>query len=96
MPTGSQDVTLADLLPDTAPGPLSLVETTELKQAVRTALTQLPPAQRAVIVLRFYLQLTEQEMSNLMSTPLGTIKWRLHAARKQLEVLLRPLMDHKG
>jgi RNA polymerase sigma-70 factor, ECF subfamily len=78
------DFTFADLIPDAAPGLDVLVEQAEVQQAVWAALQKLPPDQRAAVVLRYYLGLGEDEMSDQMNVPPGTIKWRLHAARKQL------------
>jgi len=80
---------LADLLADPGPGPDALVETAEVHDAVWEALGRLSPEQRAAIVLRYYLDLSEAEMSRHLDTPPGTIKWRLHAARERLREFLR-------
>jgi RNA polymerase sigma-70 factor, ECF subfamily len=61
----------------------------DLKEQVMAALDQLSPEQRAVVVLRYYFDYSEQEMSETLSTPQGTISWRLHSARKKLGVMLR-------
>jgi RNA polymerase sigma-70 factor, ECF subfamily len=81
---------LANLLADHRPGPASLVESQATREAIWDALGQLPPPQRAAIVLRYYLGLSEAEMAASMACPPGTVKWRLHAARKRLRVLLDP------
>ena len=86
-----EETSLADLLADPNPGPADLVEAAETRQAVWAALGKLPPAQRAAIVLRYYLGLSEAEMADELACPPGTVKWRLHAARKRLRTLLRPL-----
>jgi len=88
---GGEEASLADLLVDPNPGPADLAEAAETRQAVWDALGKLPPAQRAAIVLRYYLGLSEAEMANQMACPRGTVKWRLYAARKRLRRLLRPL-----
>ncbi|MCK6576627.1 MAG: RNA polymerase sigma factor [Anaerolineae bacterium] len=87
---------LADDAPDwdmllnaDAPDPQDEVEASELRETVRRALLALSPEQRAAIVMRYYLDLSEMEMSDLLAVPTGTIKWRLHAARKQLRGLLQ-------
>jgi len=85
------EASLADLLADPSPGPADLVEAAETRQAVWAALGRLPPAQRAAIVLRYYLGLSEAEMADELACPPGTVKWRLHAARRRLRRLLRPL-----
>lgn len=91
--TGSEgeETSLADLLADPGPGPEDLVETEEIRQTVWAALGKLPPVQRAAIVLRYYLDLSEAEMADELACPPGTVKWRLHAAQKRLRTLLRPL-----
>lgn len=83
------EATFADLLRDPTPEPESAAEHAALKEAVRDALDQLSPEQRAVVVLRYYLDYSEAEMSSALNTPPGTIKWRLHNARKRLRALLK-------
>ncbi len=78
----------ADLLPDAAPSPDEAAEQDELRRVVGQALAQLSPEQRAAVVLRYYLDLDEGEMAAALSIPPGTVKWRLHAARRQLRGLL--------
>ena len=75
---------------DTETGPQELAEEAEERRRVWAALEKLPPAQRAVVVQRYYLGMSEAEMAENDSSPPGTIKWRLHAARKRLSKLLRP------
>lgn len=87
--TVAGDATLEDLLPDEAPLPETEAQRAELRQAVHEALNKLSPEQRAAVVMRYYLDLSEAEMSDALAVPAGTVKWRLHSARKQLSVLLR-------
>ena len=83
------ETVLADLLADPNPGPVDLAEAADIRQAVWEALSTLPPTQRAATVLRYYLGLSEAEMAEELACPPGTVKWRLHAARKRLRELLR-------
>jgi len=78
-------------LADPGVGPQELAERSERRRRVWTALEQLPPAQRAAVVQRHYLVMSEAEMSENEESPPGTIKSRLHLARKALSNLLRPL-----
>lgn len=80
-------------LTDPAPLPEELVEAEETVQAVWRAVVQLPPKQRAAIVLRYYLGMSEDEMSEELHGPPGTIKWWLYAARQRLRKLLHPLQS---
>jgi RNA polymerase sigma-70 factor (ECF subfamily) len=58
-------------------------------QALWIALGMLDVDQRVVLIQRYYLGLSESEIACRTQSPLGTIKWRLHAARKFLRRLLQ-------
>ncbi|MEW9547417.1 SigE family RNA polymerase sigma factor [Nonomuraea sp. NPDC050783] len=62
-------------------------ESTLVRLAVRRALAQLPPRQRAVIVLRYYEDLTEHETARLLGCSLGTVKSQAHNALARLRAL---------
>lgn len=79
-----------DALSDPAPGPDELLERAETREAIWEALAQLPPEQRAAVVLRYYLGLSEAEIAGEQDCPPGTVKWRLHEARHKLRALLTP------
>ena len=63
-------------------------EFNNLKWQIKDALEELPPRHRAVIVQRYYLEMSEQEMSEALDSPPGTVKWLLNAARTRLRELL--------
>ena len=81
---------LISRMADPARGPQEAAEDSETRRRVWRALEQLPPAQRAVIVQRYYLGMTEAEMAGSAASPPGTVKSRLNTARKSLSKLLRP------
>jgi RNA polymerase sigma-70 factor (ECF subfamily) len=66
-------------------------EEAETASEVLAALGALPPVQRAVLVQRYMLGLSEAEMAVAHARPPGTIKSRLHAARGRLRTLLHPV-----
>ncbi len=70
----------------------SQVESTQLQHEILNALSKLSPRQRAVIVQRYYLEMSEQEMSLALDAAPGTVKWLLNAARERL----RHLLGQKG
>ncbi len=70
----------------------SQIESGQLQQEILTALSKLSPRQRAVIVQRYYLELSEKEMVQTLGAAPGTIKWTLNAARERL----RHLLGQKG
>ena len=79
---------LVACLADSGSGPQDLAEEEETRRRVWEALAELPPAQRAVVVQRYYLGMSEKEMAKEGAAPPGTIKLRLHTAKKSLAKLL--------
>jgi RNA polymerase sigma-70 factor (ECF subfamily) len=72
------------------PLPERAIADAETADEVWTALAALTTAQRAAIVQRYYLGLSEAEIAAALGSPKSTIKARLHAARERLKsVLLR-------
>jgi len=60
------------------------VVATERAQHLLRALAQLPDAQRDVILLAFYAQLTHEEIAERLELPLGTVKGRIRLALGRL------------
>lgn len=60
----------------------------EQAQAVHAALTQLPLVQREILTLFFLEDFTIQEIVEIMNLPEGTIKSRLHYAKRALKSIL--------
>jgi RNA polymerase sigma-70 factor, ECF subfamily len=56
---------------------------------VRRLLAVLPEEQRAVVVLRYYHDLPEAEVADILGCPRGTVKSRLHHALARLTALVR-------
>jgi RNA polymerase sigma-70 factor (ECF subfamily) len=54
----------------------------------RRLLAQLPEAQRAVLVLRYFHDLSETEISEVLEIPPGTVKSGAHAAVARLRALV--------
>ncbi|HEX2326360.1 MAG TPA: sigma-70 family RNA polymerase sigma factor [Chloroflexota bacterium] len=65
----------------------------EEREAVQRALAQLPEAQRKPIQLAYYGGLTQVEIAQLLSEPLGTIKTRMRLGMQKLRVLLASEAD---
>ena len=55
---------------------------------VSTALAELSPVRRATILLRFYEDMSEHEISMALDRPLGTVKSDIYRALRQLRPLL--------
>jgi RNA polymerase sigma-70 factor (ECF subfamily) len=88
VPLEPQDGSLSLDLRDPAPLPEARLEAQETRQAIWQALARLTPDQRAAVVLRYYLEMSEAEMTAVLQRPTSTIKWRLYAARRRLATLL--------
>jgi len=65
------------------------VESTEFQRQVWDAMRSLSPRQRAVVVQRYFLDMSEREMAVKLEIAPGTIKWLLNSARTRLRALLR-------
>jgi len=79
---------LAKWLIDPEPKPEQLLEEKEVRQTILKAMQRLTPEQRAVIVMRYFLEMSEADMSEEMERPLSTVKWWLRDARKRLRSLI--------
>jgi RNA polymerase sigma-70 factor, ECF subfamily len=62
---------------------------TEAGMDARRLLAALPEAQRSVVILRYYHDLTEDEIAEIVGCARGTVKSRLHYALARLAALIR-------
>jgi len=69
---------------DGSAGPDELAEESDLKDAVRRAIFQLPVGYRAVLVMRDIQDMSYKEISEVLMCPVGTVKSRLNRARLAL------------
>jgi RNA polymerase sigma-70 factor, ECF subfamily len=58
------------------------------RDVIRKALDTLPEDQRVAIELAYFGGMTQQEISTVLDTPLGTVKTRVRLAMKKLRVSL--------
>lgn len=77
---------------DAAPGTDAMAEV-DLRDALVRLLAQLPPRQRAVIVLRYWEQLTEAETAALLGCSAGTVKSATSRALQRLRELAESWPD---
>lgn len=64
------------------------VESIEVQNQIWDAMQKLSPRQRAVIVQRYFLEMSEKEMAEEAGSAIGTVKWMLNAARERLRGLI--------
>jgi RNA polymerase sigma-70 factor (ECF subfamily) len=60
----------------------------QLRRAVWSTLARLPEAQREILILRDYQDLSYSEIAKVLSIPIGTVMSRLHRARKSMRELI--------
>ncbi len=92
---GAREAVDIDLLPleSQAGKPEAELEAEERRSQVQRAVLALPPAARAVLVLREYEGLSYQEIATALDIPVGTVMSRLNYARSQLRQSLAPLLE---
>lgn len=64
-----------------------------VEEQVSTALAQLKPDDRSIVVLRYFQSLSYDEIADVLGIPAKTVKSRLFTARDRLRVLL---LAHEG
>jgi RNA polymerase sigma-70 factor (ECF subfamily) len=82
------DETELELLLEHAASAEAQVEDLQLQREILDALAKLSPRQRAAVVQRYYLEMSEREMALALKVRPGTVKWLLNAARERLRRLL--------
>ena len=80
---------IAEWLVDPGKCPEELVEDEHVYEMVWKALDQLPPEQRAAIIMRYIQNQSELEITEQVHRPLTTVKWWLRDARNRLRQILR-------
>jgi RNA polymerase sigma-70 factor (ECF subfamily) len=92
-PVAADDDGLEEGVPVTATAaprtPAESLEAGERRDRLAAKVRLLPPRHRAVLVLRDVEGLTYEEIALVTETPLGSVKGRLHRARRELIELLR-------
>jgi len=67
------------------------LETLELQQTIQNEILKLPDKYRTVIVLKYIDELSLNEISEILTIPVGTVKTRIHRGREALRKQLRHL-----
>ena len=81
---------LVETMPaETATDPYEKVKDKELRERIWTAIDELTPSHKAVILLREVEGLSYEEISEILQCSRGTVMSRLHYARKRLQSRLR-------
>jgi RNA polymerase sigma-70 factor (ECF subfamily) len=76
-PLGEDDRPAADQFEDSA-----------VREAVAQAMECLNPDERVAVVLRYWNDLTVNDIARIVGAPSGTVKWRLHTANRRIKAEL--------
>ena len=86
---GDQDYLFKDSSPDAA----EIYERTQLQEAIHRVLDSMTPEHRLVITLKDLEGHSQEEISEMLDCPVGTVKSRLTRAREALKERLRPFYN---
>jgi RNA polymerase sigma-70 factor (ECF subfamily) len=78
---------------DKTSDPQQMAERQETTRRLRTALAQLEPAHREVVILHELQGFRYREIAHLLGCPVGTVKSRLHYGLLALRAALNPPME---
>jgi RNA polymerase sigma-70 factor (ECF subfamily) len=83
-----QPLSVLNTRPDPQPDPSEQVWVLEQQRVVRQALTELPENQRQVLELAYFGGLSQSQIAERLSQPLGTVKTRMRMGLQNLRQLL--------
>ena len=75
---------------------LQLLVTRENEQAVKISLGKIAPYYREVLLLRFHEELNLEEIAEILSTPVSTVKSRLYRGLSAMKSVLATTMQMQG
>jgi RNA polymerase sigma factor (sigma-70 family) len=75
------------------PSPREALDLRRLSAIVRDAVASLPPASRVTTELYYFDQMKHTDIASQLGLPRGTVKRRLHDARRSLRTMLAGLVE---
>jgi len=88
----ARDRGLADKAGGRAPNSKPAASGSDSESAALRALEELSPPFRQVVILRIFEGLSHEQIAGVLEASVGTIRWRLFEARRQLGELLGPYL----
>ncbi|HXP86274.1 MAG TPA: sigma-70 family RNA polymerase sigma factor [Bryobacteraceae bacterium] len=76
-------------LEHSAPGPLELLEQSQMEEAVDAALLRLTEYDRAILTLHYQEDRSYEEIAAILDAPMGTVKTHLYRARERLKGMMK-------
>jgi RNA polymerase sigma-70 factor (ECF subfamily) len=84
---------LLSVRPSRATDPEELVARNDVRRQIVEAVRALPPNERVAIALRYFEDMDDRGIADLLGWPVGTVKTRLRRARGNLRVRLTDLHE---
>jgi len=78
------------------PGPEETLMLTERQRIIIEAVASLPDKYKAAVALKYYQDLSLQEISDILQVPVSTVKTRIHSGREYLRRKLEREMAKSG
>ena len=85
---GAMQEEMVESAPELEDGPDELLIRREQEAAFMRLIAELPPPQRSVVLLHFVEDFSLEHIAEITETPLGTVKSRLHYAKRALRKIL--------
>ncbi len=79
---------MEEILPDNEPSPEHVSSQNQQNQALHRLLAELNPQDRAALILRYWYEFSEEEISQALKMSGSAVKSRLHRARLKLAALI--------
>jgi RNA polymerase sigma-70 factor (ECF subfamily) len=78
-----------DVMDVTIPNPEKELGHSQEKEALHSLINELNPQDRATVILKYWYDCSEEEISKMLSLTVSAVKSRLHRSRRQLAELLQ-------
>lgn len=75
---------MEEVIPDHTPEPEKQIRENEERQSIQSLLSTLNPQDRAAVILRYWYECSEEEISQALQLTVSAVKSRLHRARLRL------------
>jgi RNA polymerase sigma-70 factor (ECF subfamily) len=94
--SSARRVALAQILPDGRASAPEAAQKTEERELVLSCLRELAPAKREALILRIYEGLSYEEIADVTNSHVGTVKFRVHDAIRDLARKMGKAGGHAG
>ncbi|MCD4707380.1 MAG: sigma-70 family RNA polymerase sigma factor [Candidatus Sabulitectum sp.] len=88
-----QELSLYDIIPDMKYEPENSYAREQLRNQIYTAISDLPPEQKQVIIETEFNEVSFKELENQLNTPIGTLLARKHRGLKTIKKQLNHLKE---